>query len=166
MVEFKDYSNGGLEPVRFNIRALLNWIENSLREAAWAPLLVLGIHIMAHVLNIYDRFPNLDLPMHFFGGLGMAFLLHRASINAYRSGLTRPYQPGRHRLFVFTSTFTVALAWEFSEFVTGWYSAGKTREGMNDTIGDLVLGIIGCLFFLILASRSRTREAQAGHVYR
>src|SRR5688500_9536826 len=125
---------------------LTAWIENSLREAAWAPLLVLGIHVMAHVLNTYERFPNLDLPMHFFGGLAMAFLLHRTSITACRSGITRPYHPGRHRLFVSTSTFIVALSWEFSEFVTGWYSAGKTREGMTDTIGDLVLGIIGSLF--------------------
>jgi hypothetical protein len=139
-----------------NLTALLNWIENSLREAAWAPLLVLGIHVMAlRVFNTYERFPYLDLPMHFFGGVVMAFFFHRASINASLLGITRPYHAVRHRLFVFTSTCTVALAWEFSEFVTGWYSAGKTREGLNDTIGDLFLGIIGCLFFIVLAARSR-----------
>lgn len=68
---------------RPNLTALLNWIENSLREAAWAPLLVVGIHVMAlRVFNTYKRFPYLDLPMHFFGGIVMAFFFHRASINA------------------------------------------------------------------------------------
>jgi|SRR5918999_713270 hypothetical protein len=142
-------------PTRPNLAALLNWIETSLREAAWGPLLVLGIHVMLHVFNTYQRFPYLDLPMHFLGGVVIAFFFHRASINASLLGITRPYQSVRHRLFVFTSTCTVAVSWEFSEFLTGWYSAGQTREGLNDTIGDLFLGIVGCLFFIISANRSR-----------
>jgi hypothetical protein len=140
---------------RPKLKALVNWIENTLREAAWAPLLVLGVHVALHVSNIYQRFPYLDLPMHFFGGVVMAFFFHRVSINASLLGITRPYHALRHRLFVFTSTCMAAVSWEFSEFVTGWYSAGQTREGLNDTIGDLFLGIIGCLFFIISASRSR-----------
>jgi hypothetical protein len=142
-------------PRRPDLTALANWIENSLREAGWAPLLVFGIHVALHLSNIYERFPYLDLPMHFFGGVVMAFFFHRMSINASLLGITRPYQALRHRLFVFTSTCMAAVSWEFSEFIIGWYSAGHTKEGLNDTIGDLFFGIVGCLFFVILASRSR-----------
>src|SRR5918994_530257 len=140
-------------PRRPDLTALPDWIENSLREAGWAPLLVFGIHVMAlGAFNAYERFPYVDLPMHFFGGVVTAFFFHRVSINASLLGITRPYQSSRHRLFVFTSTCTVALTWEFSEFITGWYSAGA-EEGLNDTIGDLFLGIVGCLAFIVLASR-------------
>ena len=119
---------------RPNLTALLNWIENSLREAAWAPLLVLGLHVMAlRVFNIYERFPYLDLPMHFFGGVVMAFCFHRASIKASLLGITRSYQADRHRLVVFTSTCAVAVAWEFSEFLIDYF-AGKRPEGLTDTI--------------------------------
>jgi hypothetical protein len=99
---------------RAKLIALLNWSENSLREAAWAPLLVFGIHVMAlRVFNTYERFPYLDLAMHFFGGVGMAFFFHRASINASLLSIIRPYHAVRHRLFVFTATCTVAVSWEF-----------------------------------------------------
>jgi hypothetical protein len=106
------------------------------------------------VFNIYERFPYLDLPMHFFGGVVMAFFFHRVSINASLLGITRRYQALRHRLFVFTSTCMAAVSWEFSEFLIDYF-AGKRPEGLNDTIGDLFFGIIGCLFFIISASRSR-----------
>src|ERR671910_73152 len=70
-------------PRRPDLTALPDWIENSLREAGWAPLLVFGIHVMAlGAFNAYERFPYVDLPMHFFGGVVTAFFFHRVSINA------------------------------------------------------------------------------------
>src|SRR5687768_669997 len=83
---------------RPDLTTLPNWIGISLREAGWAPLLVFGIHLVAlGAFNAYERFPHVDLPMHFLGGLVTAFFFHRVFINASLLGITRPYQALRDR---------------------------------------------------------------------
>jgi hypothetical protein len=118
---------------------LLNWIK-SLREAAWAPLLIFAIHLLAfRVFNAYKYFPDFDVPMHVLGGLVMAFFLDRAFISASQLSIIGRYHPITHRLLVFTSTCTVAVSWEFAEYGTE-----------DNNLGDLFWGAIGALFYITL----------------
>jgi hypothetical protein len=132
---------------------LLDWVKQSLREAAWAPLVVFGLHVVAlGVFDTYANFPQFDLLMHFFGGVVMAFFFHRASINASLQGISAPYHAVTHRLLVFTSTCTVAVFWEFAEFITDWYFGSQTQGGLTDTMGDLFFGGVGGVFFIVFAA--------------
>jgi hypothetical protein len=55
---------------------------HTLRRAAWAPILVFGLHMLsAQVLGLYDSWPPLDIPMHFFGGVAITWFF----VCAYRT---------------------------------------------------------------------------------
>lgn len=72
---------------------------------------------------MYETHPLFDIPMHFFDGLAMAYFLDKASVKA--SVMFAGASPNRRieSLLVFTSTCTVAVSWEFGEFVLSWVLA-------------------------------------------
>lgn len=126
------------------------WINQSLREAGWAPLLVFAAHVIAlGAFDAYSRIAHLDLLTHFIGGAFMAFFLHRTSINASLIGVIGPHHPITHRLLVFTATCAVALFWEFAEFVSDQTLGTHSQAGLEDTLGDLLFGVIGAGAFTL-----------------
>ena len=131
---------------------LLKWIY-SLRKPAIAPLLVFGIHILGLVSNFYRYISgfSVDIPLHFFGGAAMAFFLHRAFTTASEFGIVGQYHALTHRLLVFTSTCTVAVFWEFAEFLMDRGLGTGFQKSAADTIADLFLGMAGTLFVIILS---------------
>ena len=137
-------------PFHKQVSAWLDCLHQSLRQAAWAPLLVVGIHFVAMRLHVYHRYPAFDIPMHFFGGLAMAFFLHRTAIQASSAAVIGPYHPVTHRLLVFIMTCTVAVFWEFSEFIADHITGSFSQLGLDDTLGDLLFGTLGAGFFIIL----------------
>lgn len=49
---------------------LSDWVVKTARDAAWAPSLVFLIHAVASLgFRAYQRWPALDIPMHFLGGV-------------------------------------------------------------------------------------------------
>ena len=127
-------------------------IKNSLREAGWAPVLVFTIHaIAALAFDVYSYMPRFDIPMHFVGGAAMAFFLHRTCLNASIMNIIAPHHPLTHRVLVITGTITVAVFWEFAEFIFDQTMGAATQAGLGDTLGDLLFGILGAGFFLLCA---------------
>jgi hypothetical protein len=129
---------------------LYSWAARTLREAAWAPLAVFGVHILLiNVFNAYVAFHGIDIPMHFVGGMVIAFFFHRASINASLCGLIGPFHRVTHAVLVFTGTCTTAVFWEFWEFINDHYFGGHSQAGLLDTMGDMSIGIVGGTTFLV-----------------
>ena len=122
-----------------------------LREAAWAPALVFAIYLLtARVLHLFSAFPNLDIPMHLAGGLGAAFfflrtlqILSRGEILGKPSRLTI-------RLLAFSLTSVSAIAWELAEFASDQVLGSHEQRGLEDTMVDLVLGVLGALLLVWL----------------
>ncbi len=128
----------------------LRCIKKSLREAGWAPALVFAVHaIAAMVFDIYSHMPRFDIPMHFTGGAAMAYFLHRLFINASLMDIIAPYHALTHRILVLTGTITVAVFWEFAEFILDETMGTVTQAGLGDTLGDLLFGILGAGLFLL-----------------
>ena len=51
----------------------------TLRRFGWIPLGVFLLHeLCAHVVDGYRRWPTLDIPLHFLGGLAIAAFAHGA----------------------------------------------------------------------------------------
>jgi len=92
--------------------------------------------------------------MHFFGGLAMAYFLDKASVNA--SVMFAGASPNRliESLLVFTSTCTVAVFWEFGEFVLSWSLSVNLQDGLADTMKDLFFGMTGSVFYVAAVSLS------------
>lgn len=127
-------------------------MKKSLREAGWAPTLVFAIHaIAALVFDVYSEIPRFDIPMHFLGGAVMAFFLHRTFLNASAMDIIAPHHPLTHRILVVTATITVAVFWEFAEFIFDQTLGTVTQAGLGDTLCDLLFGIFGAGFFLLSA---------------
>jgi hypothetical protein len=129
-----------------------------LAEAAWAPLLVFGIHVLAFVFNAYENHPLVDVPMHFFGGVAIAFFFHRLLVSdASPVNMMRRFQGITYPTFVLTATCTAAVFWDCAEFLVDWWFGTRFLGGVNDTIGDLFWGVVGGLFF-IFSSAFLTRS--------
>ena len=129
--------------------AYLRWIARTLRDGGWAPLLVFGAHVVAsRIVPGYDSFPDLDVPMHFLGGMAIAFFFHVAFRNASRYHVLGPYHRLTHVALVFSFTCTAAVFWEFAEFISDRYFGSHAQGGLVDTMKDMALGIGGGIVFL------------------
>jgi hypothetical protein len=126
------------------------WMIKSLIESGWAPIGVFSLHVvMARVFNAYATFPGIDIPMHFMGGIVIAFFFHRASMNGSQFGLLGPFHPTTHFLLVFFATCSATVFWEFAEFINDRYFGGHAQAGLIDTLRDMVMGISGGGIFLL-----------------
>jgi hypothetical protein len=121
-------------------------------RAGWAPALVLGVHYAsAWVIGIYAIFPHFDVPVHFVGGVSVAFLF-RATFAALPTSLVQ----GRGRAvleatFVMGLTSVAAVFWEFFEFLSDRYLGSRMQVGLPDTLLDLAMGVLGGLVVVLVA---------------
>jgi len=137
-----------------NREVFLQWVK-SLKKPAWAPSLVFTIHVIAYnVFRLYETHPLFDIPMHFFGGLAMAYFLDKAFVNASVASTGAPPNRLVESLLVFTSTCTVAVLWEFAEFVMTWALSTDLQGDLADTMKDLFFGMTGSVFYITAVSLS------------
>jgi hypothetical protein len=133
-------------PFRFG-----RWLVQTMRDAAWAPILVLALHLVASkLLNAYAIWPDLDVPMHFAGGIAIAYFFHIMSRLGSSCGVLGPFHRLTQCLLVFGLTSAAAVGWEFAEFLADRYFGTRMQLGdLNDTLKDLLLGIAGGSSFLV-----------------
>lgn len=128
------------------------WAILTLKQAAWAPLTVFTIHLIASkFFNAYHYFPNLDIPMHFLGGVAIAYFFHHASIIASNCNLLKSFHLLTHLILVFTLTCTATIFWEFSEFLIDRFLGTYTQLGLEDTLFDMFLGMLGGLTWITIS---------------
>ena len=133
-------------------QSFYSWITLTTRRAAWAPLTVFIFHLIAtKFFNAYHYFPNLDIPMHFLGGLAIAYFFYHASIFASVFKLLPAFHRLNHIILVFSLTCSTTIFWEFSEFIADHLFNTYTQLGLEDTLFDMFLGIIGGLTWLVFS---------------
>jgi hypothetical protein len=127
------------------------WILLTLREAAWAPLTVIGLYLMGLVFGIYDRYPPMDIPTHFLGGIAITYFYRVAIRNsqALFGGIPFPIQV----MFAFTATGTTIILWEFYENILDFLFQAHNVLGLADTIKDMFMGLLGALVLTIFYRR-------------
>ena len=114
----------------------------------------LAHEVCAHVVHGYRLWPPVDIPMHFFGGVAIAyFAAGTVSAFADHKIIQRP-DPLVHLTLVFALACTAAVFWELAEW-TADHTIGTTCQvGLDDTILDLLMGVLGgAVFMAILAAR-------------
>ncbi|WP_165070730.1 hypothetical protein [Paludisphaera rhizosphaerae] len=135
---------------------LLDWIVMTTRDAAWAPSLVFLAHAVASLgFHAYQRWPSLDIPMHFLGGVVICYFYHRASINASAVGLLGPFHRVTHVILVFALVATTTVFWEFAEYISDQVFGTHAQVDLEDTLLDMLLGIVGGVVFLTANSALR-----------
>ncbi len=132
---------------------LFNWILSTLRESAWAPLSVFGFYLVGLVFDWYDRFPPLDIPTHFMGGVAITFFFRSAikQSQKFLGDIPSLIQI----LFAFTCTGTTIILWEFYENVFDYLFGTTMVRGLEDTIVDMLIGLSGALALTLFYGRKK-----------
>ncbi|RPI94143.1 MAG: hypothetical protein EHM40_07535 [Chloroflexi bacterium] len=129
------------------------WIPATLREAAWAPLGVLGFYLLARSFLLFKLFPPLDIPTHFLGGVAITYFYRVAIRHSQKvvGEIPFPIQV----LFAITCTGTTAILWEFYENILDFFFDTGMVRGVEDTIVDLFVGLLGALVLSLFYRRRR-----------
>jgi hypothetical protein len=127
----------------YNSLAAFDMFERLLREALWAPLLiVLASLALGRVLAAQD----LWWLMHVLGGAAVAFCYLRATRIA--GALLGDLRIGTRYVLAFTAACSTALAWEMLEFTSDQFFGTDLQEGEMDTMSDLLLSVAGAAAYL------------------
>lgn len=127
-----------------------------------AAVLFTGIFVTAR-FDLYYRFSEFDKLLHTLGGIAVTWLF----ILAYKKELT--VMPFFKQYFLILGGFSlVAVFWEFAEYASGvltrtaapliyrYFHGGD----MNDTIGDLAIGLLAATLVAIVWSLLQRRTAR------
>ena len=136
-----------------NQQRYATWIISTLREAAWAPLSVFGFYVIGLAFGLFKLFPFLDMPTHFLGGVVITYF-YRAAIRHSQSLVGEIPSPVQI-VFAFTCTGTTTILWEFYENLADTFLGTQMVRGLEDTIVDLFVGLLGGLVLSIVYRRER-----------
>jgi len=129
-------------------KQIVNWISITLREAAWAPLNIVAFYAIGLALHLYDLFPPLDLPSHLLGGVAITYFFRSAIKNS--QSLVGDIPILIQIIFAFTCTGTTIIFWEFYENLLDRFFGTHMVRGLEDTIVDMFVGLLGALVFTLL----------------
>ena len=132
-------------------KQLVSWVSITLREAAWAPLSIIAFYAIGLALHLYDLFAPLDLPSHLMGGVAITYFFRSAIKNSQRivGDIPIPIQI----IFAFTCTGTTIIFWEFYENLLDLFFGTHMVRGLEDTIVDMFLGLLGALVLTVFYGR-------------
>jgi hypothetical protein len=120
------------------------WFQDVLREAAWPGVTVLVAH--AFLGEVFGHEPYVDPAMHFLGGVAAAMFFSR--IGPFFPSLLGTLLPQARRILAFTATTTVAVLWEFGEYLSDLYLGTRTHTSIGSTLRDLFNGMLGALVYI------------------
>jgi uncharacterized membrane protein YjdF len=126
---------------------------------AWCPILLFTVHVIAAAgLNLYGVFPAFDIPMHFMGGICIAYFFSGVYITANRLNLLGKPIALFHTLFVFTFASTTTIFWEFAEFLSDYFLHTQMQVSLYDTMKDMFLGMCGAVCLLLILQKSKAKK--------
>ncbi len=128
-----------------------SWILVTMREAAWAPLIVFSVYLFCLIIGLYDLYPNLDIPTHILGGIAITYFYRSAIRNSQQllGEIPFPVQV----LFAFTCTGTTIIFWEFGENIVDFVFHTHNVFGLFDTLKDMFDGLLGALLLTLFYRR-------------
>ncbi|MEK7623274.1 MAG: hypothetical protein AAB408_01205 [Patescibacteria group bacterium] len=124
----------------------------------WPLILFLLNEFLSRATTVLDQFPWIDNPMHFLGG----FLIVQSLDEIFQYLRWKGYYGKVHPLLyiaIMTAFVgTIAIAWEWHEFLRDTFFGEHTQPSQADTMLDLFLGIVGGLLgaFLLQIKNQRS----------
>ena len=130
------------------------WVLSSTRQLGMVPACFFAAHMVASkVFEAYLTYPWLDIPMHFFGGVAIAFFIFGSIRNTLaKEALGELTKTGEY-LLAFSGVCAAALVWEFAEWSTDRIGITESQLSLEDTILDMFLGVAGGSIYLLVRSR-------------
>lgn len=124
-------------------------------------MLVFLVHVViSRAWGAYGAWPALDMPMHLLGGVAIAFFLWEALGQRQVPSLLGELSVLGRTLLAFCAVCTSASFWEFAEWSSDYLGVTHAQVGLDDTMLDMFLGIVGGVVFLAARYRAVARGAQ------
>ena len=95
--------------------------------------------------DLYHYIPWLDVPMHFLGGVSIAYAAFLFLRFFREKGFMEINNKVLVILIIVSLVALVAVLWEFYEFFMKIFFQLDYQPSLNDTLLDLVMGLIGGL---------------------
>ncbi len=128
---------------------LAKWTFHSLQRGAWAPLTVFGLHVISTFgFKLYHRFPFLDIPTHFLGGIAIAYFFGQSLEIALKRGLAGQPSPLLNKVLLLALTGMATICWEFAEWSWDFIFQASAQGGLDDTMLDILMGLWGGLSWI------------------
>jgi len=127
---------------------MFSGIKKLFYKACWAPIVVLLLH--NGIAKLWGHKPSLDPAMHFLGGAAMAYFFYQALLIGH--ALFGDPKPFARSFIVFCAAVTVAVFWEFLEFIGGKTTGNSVQTSVEETMYDLLLGAGGALLYLCISA--------------
>ena len=107
------------------------------------PTVVFLVHLAAKGLRLYEMLPDVDIPFHYLGGLSIAYTCARILSYLESEKITTTLHRGIFLVLLLSLTTTVAVFWEFAEFLSDQFLATNLQPSIANTMQDQFLGILG-----------------------
>jgi hypothetical protein len=127
---------------------------SAVRKGIWLPLAVFILHeVCAHAYgNLYDIWPPLDIPMHFLGGVAIAYFGTVFLAQAAKEGMLALNSALLTAVLVLALTMSAATVWEYAEWISDHTLGTQAQKGLDDTLFDTVVGFLGGSLFVLISS--------------
>jgi hypothetical protein len=123
------------------------------------PLIVLAFHIiLAGFLQIYESAPWFDMPMHYLGGLSVTYSLWVILTYLQEEKIINQLGLPITLLFSFSLLITIAVFWEFGEFLLDRLLGINLQVSLPNTMRDLAAGMSGAVTVLVYFSWKAIRQ--------
>src|SRR3989338_728677 len=106
--------------------------------------------ILNRTIHIYDRFPWIDIPMHAIGGMIVGYSMFAVVSYWQEKKYVGKLHPVVHCVLLVSLVSTIAVFWEFHEFIRDTILGEHTQLGIGDTMGDLFMGVAGGLVSAVI----------------
>jgi hypothetical protein len=108
------------------------------------PTLVFLSHLIASkLLNLYQIFPNMDIPFHYLGGLSIANTAAQILSYLESEKITPRLNRVIFMVLILSLTATAAVFWEFGEFIGDRLLSTNIQVSLANTMQDQFLGVLG-----------------------
>ncbi|MCP4139336.1 MAG: hypothetical protein GY755_03430 [Chloroflexi bacterium] len=125
-----------------------------LEGGGWFPITVFTLQLMLKDwLHIYDYYPSADVPMHFIGGIAIAFFVSRSFQLLPREAVKRSRIVLLELLLIGSLTATAAVFWEFAEFALDQFADSNIQVSLANTMKDLAMGILGAILLIVVRAK-------------
>jgi hypothetical protein len=115
------------------------------------------LHVfISRVVNGYILYPPLDIPMHFVGGVAIAYFWAHCFAALPEGAMAAAWRPLAAAVFVVSLTVTASVFWEFAEFTSDALFGTHAQLGLEDTLLDMALGVAGGVSYVLMAWRQGT----------
>jgi predicted Kef-type K+ transport protein len=122
---------------------MLKRIGKVLQIGGWAPLVVLATHLfLSRILNAYRVWPPTDIPVHFLGGVAIAFFISRCYQFLPRETKQRSRVVILEIVLILSLTATAAVFWEFQEFTRDQLFGSNIQVSLANTMQATVVALI------------------------